>query len=244
MAKAQTWEFVGLDSMVIKQLYVSGDTIWAGTSHRVGNLDKSGLYKSIDGGKYWFRLDSSLGIGHVSFLDVDELNTNNIYIIKGISVYGNAGIFYRTTDGGESWDVAQNITQNIIRWFGISPFNKNEIYFIGEGIINTLYRSTDGGVTWEEIGSFPSDSHGNRLTVTLDLLHDSTLYALVKTSLLGAFFYKSTDKGDNWFFVSTPPGVASEIYTDYFLPDRIYLIKYVSNNSGLNWFEADSGFNE
>jgi len=106
-----------------------------------------------------------------------------------------------------------------------------------------LYRSTDGGVTWEEIGSFPSDSHGNRLTVTLDLLHDSTLYALVKTSLLGAFFYKSTDKGDNWFFVSTPPGVASEIYTDYFLPDRIYLIKYVSNNSGLNWFEADSGFN-
>jgi len=51
-AKAQTWEFVGLDSMVIKQLYVSGDTFWAGTSHRVGNLDKSGLYKSIDGGKY------------------------------------------------------------------------------------------------------------------------------------------------------------------------------------------------
>ena len=242
---AQTWEFVGLDSLVVKQIYVSGDTIWAGTSHRVGNQDKSGLYKSIDGGKYWFRLDKSLGIGHVSFLDVDERNTNIIYIIKGISAYGNAGIFYRTTDGGVSWDVAQNITQNVIQWFGVSPFNKNEIYFTNAGIINNLYRSTDAGENWKLIGSFPSDSHGNRVTIALDLLHDSTLYAGVSTDLIGDYFYKSTDKGDNWLFVSTPPIVPSEIYTDYFIPDRIYLIAkpYVSNTGGLSWFEADSGFN-
>ncbi len=242
--QAQTWEFVGLDSMVIKQIYVSGDTIWAGTSHRVGNQDKSGLYKSIDAGKYWFRLDSSLGIGHVSFLDVDELNSNIIYIIKGISVYGNAGIFYRTTDGGESWDVAQNITQNVIKWVGISPFNKNEIYFTNAGIINNLYRSTDGGENWKLIGSFPSDSHGNSVAIALDLLHDFTLYAGVSTSIIGEFFYKSTNRGESWFFVSTPPTVPNEIYTDYFIPDRIYLFTfppYISNNGGINWLRADSG---
>jgi len=239
---AQTWEFVGLDSLVVKQIYVSGDTIWAGTSHRVGNQDKSGLYKSIDAGKYWFRLDSSLGIGQVSFLDVDELNTNIIYIIKGISVYGNAGIFYRTTDGGESWDVVQNITQNIIKWISISPYNKSEIYFISDGFINILYRSTDGGENWEEIGSFPSDSHGNRVAIALDLLHDSTLYASVSTDLLGEFFYKSTNKGDSWLYVSSPPSWPV-IFTDYFIPYRIYLFPepYVSNDGGLIWFLADSG---
>ncbi len=29
--QAQTWEFVGLDSMVIYNLVVEGDTLWAGT---------------------------------------------------------------------------------------------------------------------------------------------------------------------------------------------------------------------
>ena len=239
---AQTWEFIGLDSLVVKQIYVSGDTIWAGTSHRVGNQDKSGLYKSIDAGKYWFRLDSSLGMGHVSFLDVDELNTNIIYIIKGITAYGNAGIFYRTTDGGESWDVAQNITQNVIKWFGISPFNKSEIYFISDGFINILYRSTDAGENWKVIGSFPADSHGNRVAIALDLLHDSTLYASVSTDLLGEYFYKSTNKGDSWLYVSSPPSWPV-IFTDYFIPYRIYLFPepYVSNDGGLIWFLADSG---
>ena len=240
---AQTWEFVGLDSLVVKQIYVSGDTIWAGTSHRVGNQDKSGLYKSIDGGKYWFGLDSSLGIGHVSFLYVDELNTNIIYIIKGISVYGNAGIFYRTTDGGESWYVAQNITQNVIKWIGISPFNKSEIYFISDGFINILYRSTDGGENWEEIGSFPSDSHGNRVTVALDLLRDSTLYAGVSTDLLGDFFYKSTNRGDSWIFVSEPPVGTAETRSDLFLLGRIYLFAQykATDDGGFNWYAFDSG---
>ncbi|MCH7964786.1 MAG: T9SS type A sorting domain-containing protein, partial [Bacteroidetes bacterium] len=137
-----------------------------------------------------------------------------------------------------------------IQWFGISSFNINEVYALTynpfpAGLINILFKSTDGGVTWEEIGSFPSDSHGHRVTIGLDLLYNSTLYAGVGTSLIGDFFYKSTDKGDNWFFVSTPPVVPSEICTDYFIPDRVYLIgkPYVSNSGGLNWFAADSGFN-
>ena len=36
-----------------------------------------------------------------------------------------------------------------------------------------------------------------------------------------------------------------EIYTDYFIPNMIYLIPgpYVSTSGGLSWFKADSGFN-
>ena len=60
---AQTWEFVGLDSMVITNLNVSGDCIWAGTAHRVGNQDRSGLYFTTDAGNNWVQIDRALGNG-------------------------------------------------------------------------------------------------------------------------------------------------------------------------------------
>jgi len=242
---AQTWEFVGLDSMVITNLHVSGDSIWAGTAHRVGNLDKSGLYRSIDGGKNWVQLDSVLGIGEIAGFYIDEERTMNIYIVKGENAYIPSGIFYKTTDGGENWQEVQSIVaSNSVGWFGISTFNKNDIYFIAVGYTNILYRTTDAGENWKLIGSFPADSHGNSVAIALDLLHDSTLYAGVSTSIIGEFFYKSTNRGESWFFVSTPPTVPNEIYTDYFIPDRIYLFTfppYISNNGGINWLRADSG---
>lgn len=244
---AQTWEFVGLDSMVITNLNVSGDCIWAGTAHRVGNQDRSGLYFTTDAGNNWVQIDRALGNGVI--LGFDIIPPSTLFLLKGGSAYSVAGTLYKSPNNGETWDSVGNNINSPIQWFGISPFNENEVYALTynpfpAGLINILFKSTDGGVTWEQIGSFPSDSHGNRVTVALDLLHDSTLYAGVSTNLLGDFFYKSTDKGNSWFFVSTPPAVASEIYTDNFLPDRIYLIaKYVSNDGGLNWFEADSGFN-
>ena len=206
------------------------------------SIVSAGLYYSSDSGNNWVQLDSLLGDGTI--LGFEKNVDNTIYIIKCPCQAGLAGTLYKTTNNGQSWELINNINNNGIRWLGISPFNTNDMYAIDGGIVNNLYRSTDVGKNWKVIGSFPADSHGNRVAIALDLLHDSTLYAGVSTSLLGEFFYKSTDKGDNWFFVSTPPAVALEIYTDYFIPDRIYLMStYVSNNSGLNWFVADSGFN-
>ncbi|MCH7964785.1 MAG: T9SS type A sorting domain-containing protein [Bacteroidetes bacterium] len=245
--QAQTWEFVGLDSMVITNLHVSGDSIWAGTAHRVGNQDKSGLYFSTDSGNNWVQIDSALVSGVI--LGFDLVTPSTLFILKGSCAYCVAGTLYKSTNNGETWDNVSNNINSPIQWFGISPFNKNEVYALTynpfpAGLINILFKSTDGGVTWEQIGSFPSDSHGSRVAFALDLLHDSTLYAGVSTDLLGDYFFKSTDKGDNWFFVSTPPIVPKEIYTDYFIPDRIYLYtfpQYISNNGGINWLRADSG---
>ncbi|MCH7964784.1 MAG: T9SS type A sorting domain-containing protein [Bacteroidetes bacterium] len=244
---AQTWEFVGLDSLAILHLNVNADTIYAGAVDLNNNPNiNSGLYYSDDGGNNWVQLDSLLGNGAI--LGLEKNVDNTIYIIK--CCQGPiAGDLYKTTNNGQSWELINNISNNGISWLGISPFNSNDIYAIdanslGAGrIFNSLFKSTDGGNNWEAIGSFPSDSHGSRVTVALDLLRDSTLYAGVSTSLIGDYFFKSTDKGNNWFFVSTPPTVPSEIYADYFLPDRIYLIAkpYVSNNGGLSWFVADSG---
>ena len=115
---AQTWEFVGLDSMVIKHLFISGDTIWAGTAHRVGNLDKSGFYKSTDTGNTWVQLDSVLGVGTNDGIYIDKEHTINILISKGFNSYTGSGTFYKTTDGGENWQEVQCVTRNCQRTSG------------------------------------------------------------------------------------------------------------------------------
>jgi len=123
--KAQEWEFVGLDSLIIFHLYVSSDTIYAGTWDKINRLN-SGLYYSSNSGVNWDRLDSSLGEGAILGL---ERNINNaLYIIK-CSATACANL-YKTTDNGQNWFLVNNISNNQIKWFGISPFNSNKMYAI------------------------------------------------------------------------------------------------------------------
>ncbi len=244
--KAQEWELVGLDSMVIKHLYVSGDSIWAGTAVRNGANINAGLFFSSNGGNSWAQIDYTLGNG--SIVVMENLGNGRIYLIKGLSQYSSGGSLYKTTNNGTNWDNI-NISGYAISWIGVSPFNSNEIYaldisFFPSGVLNYLYKSTDGGSSWEDISAFPASSHGSALTFSFDNTDSMNLYVTVDTQF-NLYLFKSTDKGNNWFYVSTPPIVPIEIHTDYFIPDRIYLIArpYVSNDGGYNWFAADSGFN-
>jgi len=245
--KAQQWEFVGLDSMIINQIYIMNNNIWASTAHRVGNLDKSGLYKSTDGGNNWISLDDSLGNGNVSLFSVDKYNTNIIWIIKGYSSYGSSGILYKSIDGGGNWEYAQNITQNVIQWFGVSPFNKNEMYFIDQsyapgGILNSLFKSTNNGNTWEVIGNFPSSSHGSALIFGFDLIDSMKLYVTVDTQF-EQYLYKSTNKGDSWIYISEPPAIEREILTDPTISNRLFIFPgyHLTEDGGYTWTVADSG---
>ena len=242
---AQTWQFVGLDSLVIFHLEVEGDTIYAGTWDRNNNLN-SGLYYSSDGGSNWIRLDSSLGEGAI--LGLERSIDNTIYIIKCPCQAGNAGNLYRTTDNGQLWEPINGISNNKIRWIRISPFNQMEMYAIDAigvpgGLLTNLYKSTDSGVNWEKLGLFPGSSHGSELAFSFDLINSMSLYVSVDTHFIDWYLLKSTDKGASWFYLPTPPIIPKEIFTDHFILNRIYLNPnpYVSNNGGLNWFEADSG---
>ena len=241
---AQEWEFVGLDSMVIKHLYISGDSIWAGTAHRVGNQNKSGLYFSSDNGNNWVKIDTSLGGGVILGLKI--LNSSGLLILKGTSAYSVSGTLYKSFDNGETWEDIINLSNNPIQWFGVSPFNDSEIYaidvlFFPAGVLNFLYKSTDDGNSWNNISAFPASSHGSALAFAFDLLDSMNLNVTVDTQF-DQYFYKSTNKGESWFFISTPPSWGA-VYTDYFITNRIYLFPqpFISNNGGQNWFLADSG---
>ncbi|GMU95088.1 MAG: hypothetical protein AMXMBFR50_06050 [Ignavibacterium album] len=236
-----------MDSMVIKQLYVSGDSIWAATDARINTNMIAGVYKTNDGGTTWHQLDSTLGDGTAVFFYKDS-ERNLFYLVKGMSGGVNiAGTLYKSTDKGENWEIIEQLDNIPIDWISISRFNKNEIYareshYIIAGWYETVYRSTDAGNNWEEITYLPSSSHGRNLTFNLSLSDSSKLFAAVNDRLGGEYFYVSTNKGNNWIYVSEPPGVPAELINDSEFSERIYTSSiYISEDGGFTWETANLG---
>ena len=236
--------------MVIRQLYVSGDTIYAGTAVRSQTNINAGLYYSEDGGIYWSQLDTALGNGAIIDLEFLPENKDTFYMVKGISPYTSGGYLYKTTNRGCDWQIITELADKFINWFEISNLNRNLLYALEiipfpTGSLELLHRSSDAGESWEDISNFPSDSHGNRVSVAMDELNEGFLYAAVGTSLLGDYFYKSSDKGVSWVYISEPPGISPDMFTDDYQADLIYLNSmYASYNGGFDWVRIDSGLVE
>lgn len=235
--KAQNWEFVGLDSMVIYGLEVKGDTIWAGTRDFSIN-DNSGLYKSIDQGQTWEKLDSSLGNKTVTLFSIDKNNSSKIYVIKG---YNDAGYFYKTHNDGLSWDSIGTPGYAQIKDFIISPIDPNEYYVITHShgfpwpVVDLFYKSTDSGNIWEYKCCQSMPIYGLLLTFAIDHSNPDKLFISGYSNY--EFFKGSTDRGDSWQDLSYP--TLSKVFVDNFLPNRIYLFGYqqniFSNDGGVTW---------
>lgn len=154
------------------------DTIWAGT-------DKTGhIYKSTDGGLTWSQKDN--GVSQVTDMydalsfrgfTIDPIDPNTVYAMGeiadlaegGANVWGTAvgGIVYKTTDGGENWEVLWDggIPSSLARYMWINPEDTNIMYvstgIFDRGAVNEgletdpnpygglgILKSTDSGQTW------------------------------------------------------------------------------------------------
>ncbi|QQS37194.1 MAG: hypothetical protein IPM56_04360 [Ignavibacteriales bacterium] len=235
--KAQEWEFVGLDSMIIYGLEVRGDTIWAGTRDLSMN-DNSGLYKSIDQSQTWEKLDSSLGNKTVTLFSIDKNNSSKIFILK---LYYQTGYFFRTTNNGLSWDSVGTPGDAPITDFIISPIDPNEYYVITHTrgheweTIELFYKTTDAGNYWEYKCCPGEQEFGIVMTFAIDKINPNTLY--ISGASAGEFFRRSTDRGNTWQNLSSPN--VSIVFLDFFIVNRIYLFNYsdkiYSDDGGVSW---------
>jgi photosystem II stability/assembly factor-like uncharacterized protein len=187
--------------------------------------ESGGVYKTTDKAQTWSYVTKGLAVEDIDAIAVDPQNAD-------ICLFGSANEIWRTTDGGETWQVSGNQAfqnLNIKVWqFHFHPENSN-IIFAASSL--GLYRSADNGQNWLQIFSGESMSvefkHGDPLTV----------YALrYNSSTQVADFYKSTDGGLNfsprpngWFTVpSVDAGKVScrggRIAITEANPNRVYVL--------------------
>jgi photosystem II stability/assembly factor-like uncharacterized protein len=129
---------LGLDGHNVTALHASGDALLAGTYG-------DGLFRSVDGGVTWERIEAGLTASTFRFVDAELAGTEPARV-------------YRSSDGGASWEGLDGITQipGHERWF--LPYSPRagaarNAYVRGERLLVAaevagLLRSDDGGHTW------------------------------------------------------------------------------------------------
>lgn len=121
----------------------------------------SGLYKSVDGGDTWEKLDNGLPkeMGKMA-IAVCRSNPEKVYALIESDWEKDAGGLYVSHNAGKSWSQMNSDHRLIQRsWYYIEvfpdPLNENIVYVMSAPAL----RSMDGGKTFEDIGNTHGDYH-------------------------------------------------------------------------------------
>ncbi len=119
----------------------------------------SGLYRSIDSGDTWKKLEGSgLPDGPYGKIGVAvAANSNRVYAL----IEAKQGGLYRSNDGGDSWELINpddRFTQRAWYYMHVvaDPQDPNTVYILNVD----FHRSTDGGHTFNKIKVPHGDNHG------------------------------------------------------------------------------------
>ncbi len=166
--------------------------------------DIAGPWKSTDGGETWEKtIDSNLKVNMGVSITVDPANPDIVFTIgdNGWSADGEdyQGL-YRSTDGGNSWELVLQATTNF-DWGKHRYDNHNIAYdpttatenssatrWYAAFYNNGLYRSEDSGTTWVKVSDLPDHTY---------------IYAVKTHPTDGETVYLVSDQG---FFVSHSNG--------------------------------------
>jgi photosystem II stability/assembly factor-like uncharacterized protein len=136
----------------------------------------SGLYRSLDGGETWTRLENIVGalpsydaaqtgltssstLGRIG-VAISPSDSTRVYVVYGNQTGADKG-FLVSNDGGDSFTAGGRAGGNsgFEWWFGrlwVDPVDKDRVF---DADVN-LRLSTNGGTTWATSGSVHADQHG------------------------------------------------------------------------------------
>jgi len=237
------------------------DVVYIGTGETQmrGNIQQGdGLYKSTDSGETWTHmgLKESQNIARVR-IHPEDCNTVYVAAMGKHSLQNPERGVYRTTDGGESWELILNRPGN--EWTGavdisFDPNNPDLMYAGlweawrkswglssgGEG--SGLFRSTDGGDTWEELTNnkqgLPSGIIG-KVGVAVSPANPDRVWALIEHAEGGVF--RTDDGGETWERINEERKLRqrafyyTRIYADPMDEDKVYALNtsmYSSTDGG------------
>ncbi|WP_242202998.1 T9SS type A sorting domain-containing protein [Aestuariivivens insulae] len=155
----------------------------------------SSLYKLC--GTEWEAISPSFGNNvNIDFLEIDDINTNNIYIAIDKTLR-------KSTDKGQSFSTVYTFSTNITS-IEVNNNDSNTVYVTTAGASSGgVYKSTDGGTTFNSItGSLPS--------ITKNIIKHQPLHSqnpLFLGTSLGVYRYDDT-MGDWEAFGNNLPNVS------------------------------------
>jgi photosystem II stability/assembly factor-like uncharacterized protein len=146
--------------------------------HARSSLHGNGMWKSKDAGKTWTHigLEESYYIPKVA---VDPRNPDVVYVAAEGKLYGLEGGgqrgLYKSTDGGQTWQVILDLKDRGVGDFVLDPVNPDILIAAGYKVYRTtwtfldrqkgnfFYKTTDGGQTWAQLkGGLPLDLETGR----------------------------------------------------------------------------------
>ncbi len=264
-----TWDhkFEQQQSLAIGVLAIdpnNSNTIYAGTGDEalssftyMGN----GLWKSSDGGNTW----NYIGLKEtrvISQLIIHPTNSNIIYAGTMGNIYSmdtDRGL-YKTTDGGLNWtqvlylgldagigDMAINESQpDTLFVTGRNRFRSNQVSNT-VGPDARIFRTYNGGQTWDTLTNGLPSGDQCKITIALSQNNPQLIYASYCDSTMNYNgFYRSTNGGDSWNFMSKDNDMSmggfgwyfGEIFIDPNDDNRVYwcaIDLYRTTNGGSTW---------
>lgn len=121
----------------------------------------SGLYKSVDGGETWKKIQSGLPteLGKMA-VSVCRSNPDRVYLLAESNSDKRLGGVFISNNGGEKWTRVSNDNRLVQRaWYYIELFtdpNDDDLLYVMSA---PALRSIDGGKTWEDISGTHGDYH-------------------------------------------------------------------------------------
>jgi photosystem II stability/assembly factor-like uncharacterized protein len=199
----------------------------------------SAVYKTTDGGANWTTLIPNGGLGgYYYFRNIEFLNEN----VGFLGTLSNR--FYKTIDGGTTWNQVTNITPNPLAICGLDGVGSSTIYGCGAYFSPAyIIKSTDSGATWQYTDM---SAYANALVEVLFL--DENIGFASGNNASGALILKTTDGGGTWstlfngsiageyvWKLQVLPSIPNVIFgsIESVAPNSGKLIKTV--DAGLNW---------
>ena len=232
------------------------NVVWVGSGepqNRQSSPWGNGVYRSTDAGRSWRHMGLE-ETHHISRIHIHPRDPSVVYVAAVGRLWGanpERGV-YRTTDGGESWELVLFVDENTGAIdLAMDPSDPETLFaamyqrqrtgwgFNGGGPGSGIYRTTDGGASWVELTNGLPDGDMGRIGLDIFRGDPNLVFAIVEadkrtpgqgfggggggTSRNGV--YRSTDRGESWEQISTTnnrPMYYSQIWVDPNDPERIY----------------------
>lgn len=186
--------------------FINDDVGWAANGYYAS------VSKTTDGGATWTVQMSNATMGTNYYFRNIEFLDENIGFIGTLD-----GVFFKTTNGGTTWNIVTNISPNPLAICGLDAVGTSTIYGCGAYFSPAfIIKSTDSGTTWQHIDM---SAYADGLVEVLFL--DENLGYAAGIGVNGAIVLKTLDGGTTW----------SEVYNSGISGEYVWKLQTVAGNN-------------